>query len=232
MLIITGTGRSGTKTLARMFGGHHEFRVNYLLDSYFLNADPHTDPFDSLEKRMHAVMELHQGINPETFIDASNLYIHFIDAMYALNQSVKFIFTVRNGKDFVRSAISRNWHKKRLVGTVPFRNDPYFDLWNALNPLQRTAWLWTWRNKKALEGFQSVPDRQICMVKLEEIASTEVLDSLEKFADVKFKDRRLSEKQCNANPSFSFPAKEQWTESQNREFYEIAGEMMQYFGYT
>jgi hypothetical protein len=232
MLIITGTGRSGTKTLAKMFKGHHEFRANYILDAYFLKTDIHADPFDSLERRIKVIMDLHQGIDPETFIDASNLYIHFIDAVYALNQSVKFIFTVRNGKDFVRSAISRNWHEKRLVGTVPLRNDPYFNMWDTLNPLQRTAWIWNWRNKKALEGFRPVPDRQKLIVKLEEIQSTEVLDSLEMFTDIKLKDRGLSEKQFNANPSFSFPPKEQWTETQDREFHEIAGEMMQFFGYT
>ncbi|UCE78778.1 MAG: hypothetical protein JSV13_09770 [Nitrospiraceae bacterium] len=232
MLIITGTGRSGTKTLAEMFRGHHEFRANYILDTYFLKTDLQADPFDSLEKRIQVIMDLHQGIDPGTFIDASNLYIHFIDAVYALNQSVKFIFTVRNGKDFVRSAISRNWHKQRLVGTIPFRNDPYFDMWDTLNPLQRTAWIWNWRNKKALEGFRPVPDRQKLIVKLEQIQSTKVLDSLEMFTDMKLKDRGLSEKQFNANPSFSFPPKEQWTETQNYEFQTIAGEMMQFFGYT
>jgi hypothetical protein len=231
MLIITGTGRSGTKTLSRIFEGQHEFRVNYILEKYFLKTDPQTDPFNTLEKRIMVIMDLHQGIDPETFIDASNLYIHFIDAIYILNLSVKFIFTVRNGKDFARSAISRNWHEKRLIGTVPFRNDPYFDMWETMNPLQRTAWIWSWRNKKALEGFRTVPDRQMFMVRLEDIHSTDILDSLELFTGMKFKDRALSEEPFNANPSFSFPSKEQWTETQNREFDEIAGEMMRFFGY-
>ncbi|MBS1126342.1 MAG: hypothetical protein H6Q93_331, partial [Nitrospirae bacterium] len=35
VLIITGTGRSGTGSMAKLLGGYHEFRVHYLLDKYF-----------------------------------------------------------------------------------------------------------------------------------------------------------------------------------------------------
>src|SRR5512135_728150 len=106
MLIITGTGRCGTATLARMLKGHHEFRVQYLLDKYFLNASPLSDPFRNIQKRIEAMLDLHQGIERRTFIDSSNLYIYFIDALFALDPSTRVILLVRNGKDFARSALS------------------------------------------------------------------------------------------------------------------------------
>ncbi|MEJ2697457.1 MAG: hypothetical protein P8013_12520 [Candidatus Sulfobium sp.] len=232
MVIITGTGRSGTKTLARLLGGRHEYRVHYILDKYFLAADPHADLFDSMEKRLMAVLDLHQGIDPEDFIDSSNLYIHFIDAVYTLNPSARFILSVRNGKDFARSAFSRGWHCHTFFGSVPQRNDPYYKKWSEMTPLERVAWIWTYRNSKALEGLAVVPREQKFILRIEDIGKQETLDGLESFSGLKIPDRSLAANRFNANPVLSLPSWQEWTEAMSREFDAIAGEMMKFFGYS
>ncbi len=230
MVIITGTGRSGTATLARMLGGYHEFRSGYILDKYFIKNDPHSNPFDTIEKRISVILDLHQGIERETFIDSSNLYIHFIDAVFVLNPFAKLILSVRNGKDFVRSALSRKWHERTSFGTVPNRDDPYFGRWHKMTPLQRNAWIWVYRNKKALEGLKSVPEERKVIIRIEDIGRKETLDEIEEFSGVMI-DRRLPEKRINANPAFDLPPKEEWTVDMNSMFHEIAGGMMRFFGY-
>jgi len=231
MLIITGTGRSGTRTMAKLLGGYHEFRANYILDKYFLHADPHSDPFDTIEKRIMVMLDLHQGIDRETFVDSSNLYIYFIDALYMLNPAMKIILTVRNGKDFVRSAFSRKWHEQNEFGTVPLRNNRYFEQWDSLTPVQKNAWIWDYRNRKAIEGLRFVPEEQKLVLRIEELHKKGTLDMLESFAGKRVCDRDFAGKRHNANPSFSLPPKEEWTESQKSEFNTIAGEMMSFFGY-
>ncbi len=231
MLIITGTGRSGTKTMARLFGGRHEFRADYLLDRYFSKADPHSDPFAKIEKRIEAVLDLHQGIDPKTFVDSSNLYIHFIDAVSILNPSAKFILCVRNGKDFVRSALSRKWHEMRTFGTVPQRDDPYFKKWEGMNPLQRSAWIWAYRNTKALKELGRVREKQKLIVRIEDIGKDKTLAELEEFTGIIITDRTIAGKRHNANPSFDLPSAEEWAKEVNIRFDEIAGEMMRFFGY-
>jgi hypothetical protein len=231
MLIITGTGRSGTATLAKMFGGHHEFRVNYILDKYFLRTEPHSDPFDTFEKRTGPMLDLHQGIDPKTFVDSSNLYIHFIDVIFMLYPPVKFILCVRNGKDFVRSAFSRRWHENISFGNVPLRDDPYFGMWNKMTPVQKNAWLWTYRNKKAIEGLHCIPEDQKLIIRIEDIQRDNTLDTLEKFTGIKCKGSVHAERRYNANPAFALPPKEDWTVEMNSGFSEIAGEMMKLFNY-
>ncbi len=231
MLIITGTGRSGTELMARIFGGFHEFRVNYILDKYFSSEDPHSDLFDTVKKRITVILDLHQGVDRETFVDSSNLYIHFIDAIYLLNPLAKFILAVRNGKDFARSAISRKWHERKSFGMVPQYNDTYFDKWEGMNPLQRSAWIWAYRNRKALEGLDRVPEKQKLILRIEDLKSHETLDIVESFTGIKIEDRGIVDKRFNANPFFDFNKKEEWTVEQNSEFYEIAGEMMKFFRY-
>jgi len=231
VLIITGTGRSGTGTMAKLFGGHHEFRVNYIMDKYFLYPDPHSDPFDTLEKRIMVMLDLHQGINKETFVDSSNLYIYFIDALYLLNPEIKIVLMVRNGQDFVRSALSRRWHEHNALGTVPLYSDRYFSKWDSLTPIQKNAWTWQYRNKKALEGLSAVPATQKLVLRIEDIQKQETLSMLEEFTGKRVSDRGLAEKRHNANPAFSFPPKEEWTEQQRDEFNAIAGKMMSFFRY-
>jgi hypothetical protein len=231
MLIITGTGRSGTGTMAKLLGGHHEFRVKYILDKYILHAPPHSDPFGTIEKRIAVILDLHQGIEIETFVDSSNLYIYFIDALYLLNPEIKFVLTVRNGKDFVRSAFSRKWHEQNIFGTVPLRNDRYYDQWDFLTPLQKNAWIWDYRNRKAIEGLKGVPEKQKLVLRIEGVHKQETLHMLESFTGKKICNRAFSEKRHNANPDFSLPPKEEWTEGQDNEFNAIAGEMMSFFGY-
>jgi hypothetical protein len=231
MLIITGTGRSGTGTLARLFGGRHEFRVGYLLDKFFSGVDPHSDPFSTLRKRIEAILDLHQGIDPQTFVDSSNLYIHFIDAVSVLTPSAKFILCVRNGKDFVRSAFSRKWHEMRSFGAVPPRDDPYFEKWETMSPLQRDAWIWVYRNTRALNGLSRVPENQKLIVRIEDIRESVTLDGLERFTGMKIRDRAVAAQRHNANPSFGLPPKEEWTEEITGQFDAIAGGMMRFFNY-
>ena len=217
--------------MAKLLGGHHEFRVHYLLDKYFTHADPHSDPFDTVEKRIRVMLDLHQGIDRKTFVDSSNLYIYFIDALYLLNPEIKIILMVRNGQDFVRSAFSRRWHEHNVFGTVPLQNNRYFSKWDSLTPIQKNAWIWEYRNRKALEGLSAVPATQKLVLKIEDIHKRETLCMLETFTGKRVSGRASAEKRHNANPAFSLPPKEQWTEQQRNEFNAIAGEMMSFFGY-
>lgn len=216
--------------MARLFGGNHEFRVSYILEKYFSSDNPYLNPFDTIEKRIGVALDLLQGIDSDTFVDSSNLYINFIDAVHALYPSAKFILTVRNGRDFVRSAFSRRWHEKIMFGTVPQQDDKYFERWDSMTPLQKNAWIWSYRNIKALKGLKIIPEKQKLILRIEDVKKKEIQDALEAFTDIKINRNNTSMK-YNANPSFDFPPKEEWTDAQNREFDEIAGEMMRFFKY-
>lgn len=230
MLIITGTGRSGTETLARIMDGHHEFRVNYILEKYFLRADPHSEPFGDIETRLKAILDLHQGIDSLTFIDSSNLYIHFIDAIHILNPSARFILSVRDGRDFARSAFNRKWHERNMVGMVPPYGDPYFEKWDEMTPLERNAWIWAYRNNKALKSFECLPVDRKLIIRIEDLNQTGVLDEIEHFTGITIR-RSLASRKFNADGSIDVPPKEEWSRSMNEEFDTIAGELMRHFGY-
>ncbi len=178
------------------------------------------------------MLDLHQGIDRRTFIDSSNLYIYFIDALCALDTSTRVILLVRNGKDFVRSALSRRWHEQNIFGTFPLRDDPYYEKWPSMTPIQKNAWIWVFRNMRALEGLKTVHESRKLIVKVEDMRDPKTLDRIEAFAGTSIGERTLAEKKINANPSFVLPPKEEWSDVMNRDFDEIAGGMMRFFGYA
>jgi hypothetical protein len=206
-------------------GRWHEFRVSYILDKYFC-MHPSFGPFRQCGEEAHGDAGPAPGNRRRTFVDSSNLYIYFIDALHLLNPDAKFILTVRNGKDFVRSAFSRRWHEQNAFGTVPPVNDRYFKQWDSLTPIQKNAWIWDYRNRKALEGLKLIPREQKLVLRIEDIDKQDTLDRLESFTGNKVCDRYIASERYNVNPAFSLPPKEEWSDAQHDEFNAIAGELM------
>jgi hypothetical protein len=175
-------------------------------------------------------MDLLQGVDRGSFVDSSNLYIHFIDAVAAVHPEAKFILGVRNGKDFVRSAFSRKWHERNSFGMMPLPEDPFFGKWAEMTPIQKNAWIWVFRNEKALRALNEVSADRKLVVRIEDIEKKGTLDLLELFSGIGI-DRKAAKKRHNANPQQGLPPKEQWSEEMVRQFEEIAGDMMELLGY-
>jgi hypothetical protein len=232
MLIITGTGRCGTGMLSKLFGGFHEYEARYLLDHYFHCHNPSLPLFHSLEAKIEAIQKAHGKIESTRFVNASNLYIHFLDAIHALYPEAKVILIIRNGKDFARSAISRQWHTYREFGIVPLIDDPYYEQWESMNPFQKAAWIWTYRNRLALNCLASIPHDRQCIVRLEDCSNDETLERLETFAEINITDKNWAKRRrYNTNQTFTCPPKEEWNKATHQAFDEIAGQLMERFGY-
>ncbi len=240
MLIFTGTGRSGTGLYAKLFNGYHEYKnesYRPMLARYVPDIDhPKSDPFANSEIRLRFVQELLQGVDLNTFCDSSNLYIHFLDALYALDPNVRIVLGVRDGRDFARSGITRGYHDpQRYNGWAmePNADDPYFNRWKQMHPVEKMAWLWTSRNQKALDRLTLIPKENWMTIRLEDLTgenSGTYLAQLEEFTGRKAVRSWITVK-YNANPQSNVPEKENWPPAIRDAFETIAGDMMRYFGY-
>ncbi|MBN1909674.1 MAG: sulfotransferase [Pirellulales bacterium] len=241
MIIFTGSGRSGTKLYAMLFDAHHEYAVDRLktiLEREVPKQDaPLTNPLTDPTQRRRIMEEHLAGIDLATFRDSSNPYIHFIDALVAMDPEVKIVLGVRDGRDFVRSGVSRGYHTSAVnasFGMRPGVDDPYYDNWSQLSPIQKCAWQWTHRNHKALTGLKDAPQDQWTLVRLEDLTANPRrelhLTRLEEFVGRRA-ERLWLDVKVNKNASFQLPPKEEWSDTWNQEFYEIAGPLMHWLGY-
>lgn len=241
MIIFTGTGRSGTGMYSKMFKTNHEYNVSNLLNliqSYFPNwQDPDTDHISSPKIRKE-IMKVHlENVDIDNFRDSSNPYIHFLDTLYEMDPCIRIVLGLRDGRDFARSGISRGYHteKYHFFSMVPEHDSPYYREWQFMDPIEKMAWIWAYRNHKALMGLKSVPPTNYCIVRLEDIVSggetgEKEIERLETFLELKMDRQWLTEK-YNRNKSYSAPLKEEWTMEMNKKFFRIAGPLMCRFGY-
>ncbi|MBI5143273.1 MAG: hypothetical protein HZA20_13955 [Nitrospirae bacterium] len=228
MFIITGTGRSGTGMLARLFGGHHEFRASYLLEKY-CRGNP--APFGRFDDRLAAVLDLHQGIDPSAFVDSSNLYIHLLDAVHALHPDARFIVGVRDGRDFARSAITRGWHLRDSFDCIPPDGSPAYACWPSMTPVERAAWIWTRRNEIALGMLEAIPSDRWMLVRIESLDEP-MAERISVFAGCPVRDLGAIRRSVNANFSTAFPSWRDWPPEDADAFASIAGGMMKRLGYA
>lgn len=241
MLIFTGTGRSGTGLYSKLFDGYHEYKnseYTKLLNKYLpslqnLPSDPLADP----ALRLTMMKEFLDGVDLATFCDSSNFYIHFLDALYAIDNDVRIVLGLRDGRDFATSGIARGYHdpsKNSGFNIEPTMDDPYYSRWQSMNPFEKMAWLWRYRNQKALDRLALIPKENWMVIRLEDLTGDEKeahVQRLEDFTGQKANREFLTVK-YNANPPHTVPIKELWAPAMHNAFMAIAGEMMHFFDYN
>ncbi len=263
MIIFTGTGYSGTGMYSKLFSTHHEYRVERLVRRIRAlpgAAAPQHDLLRDPALRRDLMAEHLRGVELRSFRDSSNPYVHLADALWAADQNCRIVLGVRDGREFVRTAISRGHHLPdghrrphtfrtlfhtiaRLSGRArgrfsgfmfePERSDPWHSQWSALGAVGRMAWLWQYRNRKALERLQSVPTANWTVTRLEDLTrdpSRTELQRLESFVGVPAEPKWLTERH-NQTSQHTFPHHSEWSADTLAEFERIAGPLMRQFGY-
>lgn len=217
--------------LAKLFGGRHEFRASYIENKYLKPGPPGTGrPFSSLEDRLSVVLDLHQGVCAETFVDASNLYIHLIDALWAVYPDIRFILGVRHVRDFVLSAMERSWHKRCPEELMVFPGDPAHEAWPWLEPVERMAFLWVHRNGTALRALRKLPAECWTLARIENLESRE-LERLALHAGVPVKDPEAVHRGVNKGPNLEQAQVRRLTEREEKCLMKIAEPVMVQLGY-
>jgi len=140
---------------------------------------------------------------------------------------------VRDGRDVVTSWLNRNRYITNDHMT-PFHipGDPAQALWAGWNPLQKLAWYWKTVNNHAQAQN---PDMTI---KFEELFKTNkalIFDILAKFDGLVYDEEKVRaslEQKVNRNRLEFYPKYAEWPQHWKDQFWEIAGETMERFGYA
>ena len=240
MIIFTGTGRSGIEFYSRLFDTNHQYNVKELARHFPpTNITLDTAPFKDLSTRVKIMRDHLKGVDIKTFRDSSNPYVSFLDALYEIDNNIKIVLGVRDGRAFVRSGITRGYHNENKYSgysKTPCRDDPYFPLWTNMTPVERMAWMWNFRNSKALECLEHVPKENWMIVRLEDLTANEEkskywIEMLEDFLCLKA-SRGWLKKKCNASKKLEFPPVVEWNKETTQGFDRIAGKLMLTLGYN
>jgi len=172
--------------------------------------------------------------SPRHYVEANNFFFSMIPELRKNFKNVKIILVVRNGKDFVRSALNRgnfsdNDIKERLRGDLC--KDVSKDKWAGWTALQKCTWLWVFKNNFV---EKQNPD---LVVKFEDIFLDKERKGLRKICeeigipyDEKLADKIFSERINKAGSTF-VPKYKEWSDHWKKDFEEVAGKTMEHYDY-
>ncbi len=256
-VFIVSTGRAGSTMLARVLAIHHEVLALH-------EPHPHlrTEAFvrwstpgragqivRKIRKKRKDLIE-QTLINHLIYVESSNYASHLIDELYSLFDA-RFIHLYRDGRDFVRSGLQRDWYrdeplKSRIKSWIRRRylvDVGRSALDNLLSPprslktrFEKIAWLWVETNRSILRSFSRLPDDHKLSLSLESLDGDRLAE-IHRFIGADVEQGILKEMlsvaagRPNKTQSFNVPEYADWSDWERKRFDEIAGGMMSRLGY-
>lgn len=153
MFFVLALGRSGTRFLASLLGeAEHAFVCHepFAEDRFFLGLGQcghyRVVLDDYLEQRFQTLLK--EPFPYRTFGEV-NSYLRFEVEWLKRKFDPLLIHLVRDGRDFVRSAYSREIYTSldRENLKLPTDDDPYSGRWKSFNRFQKLCWYWMSTNE-------------------------------------------------------------------------------------
>lgn len=184
------------------------------------------------------------------YVESSHYASHIIADLHSLFNA-RFVHLHRDGRDFVRSGLQRDWYSHagfRERTTAWMRRRLLFDLGNSwtdhqLRPphyfksrFERIAWLWSTINETILRAKSVLPDDTFFTLPVERLEAdtlARLLDfvGVSRSGDLSRRMLDLARSRPNRSDRLDAPPSEYWGELQQRQFYDIAGATMTRLGY-
>jgi|Deesub1362A_J573_1020465.scaffolds.fasta_scaffold00470_10 hypothetical protein len=238
IFFILAIGRSGTKFLADL--------LNKAPDACVVH-EPVKDDFQAYQEAFHSEEKAKRYIQgfrkKEIYLRVRNQPIHSYGEVnsvlrrhcYALKEAfpnATFVHLVRDGRDVVRSMMSRKTMTADDPNTrriYPKRGDPWRDKWPEMSRFERLCWYWQVENRYLRSCIKRT-------VQLERIVS-----SYEYFSDEVLKPLNLEipegiwqeavKSPKNVTREYKLPHWSEWEQEKVAAFWRICGDEMKANGY-
>lgn len=184
-LFVLGTGRSGTTTicdLLRQSPGTRAEHEPFIQLTSLSTRLAYGDITTSEASESLRMLFQHVTVAPETehLVYADQKFWNLVPLIHELLPRARFLHLIRDGRDFVRSAVSRGWFgpedadrngiwgQTRLQGD---RLDPAIssESWQGMSPFARASWYWALVNDRIEGDLAGLPPEVHLTIRLEEL---------------------------------------------------------------
>jgi hypothetical protein len=235
---VTGVGRSGTVFLADLLNKSQNAHVFHepVLEDFFANVPAQYNPDFSLRYIQNfRVKEIYARMKEETpaiYGEVNGAIRAHVDALRMTFPGSPILHLVRNGRDVVRSHMSRRTMTLKNPLSLmyhPVDADPWKPYWHKMDRFARICWYWQEVNKKLRRKIKKTVQFEKILSSFEYLQS-EVLESCGLQLEKSFWEQSLT-KPKNSTGEFSMPKWEEWTVEQKKTFCDICEEEMIACGY-
>ena len=235
---VLGFGRSGTAFMANFLNqaqGAHVFHEP-VFEDFYAHARAHYDPKAAeryiqgfRKKEIYSRMgHIPSGIYGET---NGNLRCH-ANAIRKAFPSAEIIHLVRDGRDVVRSHMSRRTMTIKnpfSMSMHPMETDPWKAHWHEMGRFARICWYWQEENRRLRTTIGKTVQFEKILTSYE-LFEKEVLEPCGIHIEKTIWESARSTPR-NITSEFSMPKWDQWTKEQQKNFLEICGDEMTQCGY-
>lgn len=244
-VFIVSTGRTGTKFFSEFFNlfpGHiqsyHEPYPDFLklAVDYAQGLVEFETALQEIEENRRVFYRDMKRRGIRLYIESNNRFFSLLKPLREVFPNSKVIYIVRDGRDYVRSGMSRVWYKEedrepRLRADM-FASDPYADRWAHMSRFEKIAWRWQKKDGFIYNGFQGL-DNAI-QVRFEEIFSNPArpgIFQIAQFIGISDDETRgylekMGNKKVNTNSKQVIPKWTEWDDDMKRAFDSIAADHM------
>jgi len=247
---IISTGRTGTKFFAKFlnqFGNvyaTHEPSPDFLglAIDYVRGEVSKKEVIKRIEQDRRALCKDIKRKQANVYVESNNRLFSLIDPLRDVFNDYKIIHIIRDGRDYVRSGMSREWYTKkdkypRLKATY-FSNDLYYDKWDTMSRFEKICWRWQKKDGFILDSIKDDPNS--ITVKFEDIFKDDDYKGIYQIAEYiglpksetdKMIDKMMNRK-VNSTSKHIIDKWSSWSQDMVESFEEIAGEhMKKYYDY-
>lgn len=245
-VFILSTGRTGTKTLARLLGlssaidAFHEPHPQLMEErkSARWEVDRNPSKYRNIFIRSRGTSLLRASRRGTVYAETSARMTFFAPVIAELLPTAKFIYIHREPTAIVRSGMRRGWygdHPADFARICPIDGEDAFADWDQWSPFEKICWYWDAYNRFALDFGNRVNASRMLTLRADEIFDGTAVPPIFSHIGVEAPsseqvDRVLSKK-LNAQQRDSFPKAKAWTNDMFDTLYELAGDTMMRLGH-
>lgn len=248
---IISTGRTGTKFFAKFFNQVYDFKALHEPNPDFIKYSIEfakkdikiKEAEDHIKNYRKAIFRDLKRRNIHNYIESNNRLFSLIKPLRKIYPEAKIIHIVRDGRDYVRSGMGRDWYtstdKRPRLKAKFLPEDSFFDKWEKMSRFEKICWRWQKKDNFIYSNLKN--DNNYIRVKFEDIFKNRNKKGLYKI--IKFVglekskvepliDKMLNKK-INSSTNYKIPKWSHWSEKKKKIFDNIAGEHMEkYYDYN
>lgn len=238
IFFLLGIGRSGTKFLSELLNDDKNAIVFHepIPEDFDAFCTAHKDKksaFRYINKyRKKKMYSLVKDVDVKTYGEVNSALRYHVEALTKCFPHAKTLHLVRDGRDVVRSFMSRVHYTKRSKGhhaLRPSKRDPMHLNWDRLSRFERICWLWADANRCARQHLNRY-------VKFENVISKYKYfeENIENYLGLQIGREKWIEainRPKNSTSQFTLPHWSEWDERLSESFERICGAEMRIYGY-
>ncbi|GAB6137364.1 sulfotransferase domain-containing protein [Halanaerobaculum tunisiense] len=248
---IISTGRTGTHFLSEFLNQFssvfsiHEPHPTFLRLAINYACGEVTDlkAVKKVERCRRALCREIKREDANIYFEASNRLFSLVPILRKVFSDCSIVHIVRDGRDYVRSGMSRNWYKEEDDGSrlraIYFEDDKYYDKWEDMSRFEKICWEW---QKKDQFIWQEIKDSDDAItVKFEDIFKNDKCKGIYEIADYIDLPReetdqiieQMMNRKVNSTKEYAIPKWPAWSQERQEKFDAIAGQhMAKYYDYS